>query len=155
MDDCSNCGTSSRRFHRGEIGDVAGYSETPLATKLGIRYGSSLVILGAPSQLTIELPTDVVLRRRASGRADVIVSFHTRALHLRRRVEILGQMIFPSGGLWIAWPKKSSMVETDVTEHVVRDAVLALGLVDNKVCAIDETWTGLRFVWRSENRCES
>jgi hypothetical protein len=111
-----------------------------------------LILLGAPSDLSIELPPGVIVRRRAQGSADVIVSFTTRGESLRRGVGALGQLVFPNGALWIAWPKKASGVVTDVTEHVVREVALPLGLVDNKVCAIDETWTGLRFVWRTERR---
>jgi len=84
-----------------------------------------------------------------SGRDRVV---HQRGESLRRGVGALGQLVFPNGALWIAWPKKSVGVVTDVTEHVVREVALPLGLVDNKVCAIDETWTGLRFVWRTERR---
>jgi len=131
---------------------MVGYSGTPLATKLGINSDTTLILLGAPSDLSIELPPGVIVRRRAQGSADVIVSFTTRGESLRRGVGALGQLVFPNGALWIAWPKKASGVVTDVTEHVVREVALPLGLVDNKVCAIDETWTGLRFVWRTERR---
>lgn len=119
---------------------------------MGIRSGSTLVILGAPSEISIDLPPMVAVRRRARGPADVVVVFITRAESLRRRVASLSQLVFPGGGLWIAWPKKTSGLVTDITDHVVRDVALPLGLVDNKVCAIDETWTGLRLVWRTENR---
>jgi hypothetical protein len=71
---------------------------------------------------------------------------------LRRRIEALARVIHPAGGLWIAWPKRASGVPTDMTEDVVREVALPLGLVDNKVCAIDQTWSGLRLVWRRENR---
>ena len=81
-----------------------------------------------------------------------MVDFVTRAAGLGRRMEQLSAMVHPDGGLWIAWPKRSSGVATDVTDHVVRDLALGLGLVDNKVCAIDDTWTGLRVVWRVGNR---
>ena len=131
---------------------MAGYSATPLAAKLGIRSNSTLVILGAPPEISFDLPPTVVVRHRALGPADVVVVFNTRAESLRRVVESLCQLIFPDGGLWIAWPKKSSGLATDITDHVVRELALALGLVDNKVCSIDETWTGLRLVWRRENR---
>ena len=131
---------------------MAGYSGTPLAQKLGIRADSELVILGAPANFSIELPSNVVLRRRRGGSADLVVSFHTRAAPLRAAMAGLGEMVYPHGSLWVAWPKKASGVATDVTDHVVRDCALSLGLVDNKVCAIDETWTGLRLVWRTELR---
>ena len=86
------------------------------------------------------------------GRADVIVFFTLSRAKLERRVEIAGRAIFPNGGLWIAWPKRASKIDTDMTEDVVRDVALPLGLVDNKVCAIDDTWSGLRIVWRRELR---
>ena len=82
----------------------------------------------------------------------MVVAFFTRRRDLERRMEALSRVIYPNGGLWIAWPKKSSGVETTVNEDVVRAAALPLGLVDNKVCAIDETWSGLRVVWRRERR---
>jgi len=131
---------------------------TPLSTKLGIRPGSTLVVLDAPAGLLDEgdLPADVVVRRRRQGngraRADVVVAFFTRRARYERSLEGLGPMIFPDGGLWIAWPKRSSGVETDLTDHAVRAVALPLGLVDNKVCAIDDVWTGLRLVWRTTTR---
>ena len=78
--------------------------------------------------------------------------FVKSAAKLERRMEALGKMIFPSGSLWIAWPKRASGLATDVSDHVVREIALPRGLVDNKVCAIDDTWTGLRVVWHVENR---
>ncbi|HWE68146.1 MAG TPA: DUF3052 domain-containing protein, partial [Acidimicrobiales bacterium] len=92
------------------------------------------------------------VKRQARGHADVVVAFFTRRAQLEQRVAALGQLVFPAGGLWIAWPKRSSGQSTDLTDHVVRAVALPLGLVDNKVCAIDATWTGLRLVWRTERR---
>jgi hypothetical protein len=132
--------------------DVAGYSGTPLAKKLGLTEGSTLLLLGAPAGVVADLPPSVTVKTQRRGRADVVVAFFTGRKELEGRVDALGQAIFPSGGLWIAWPKKSSGVATDITDHVVREVALPLGLVDNKVCAIDETWTGLRLVWRVERR---
>ncbi|HEY6473864.1 MAG TPA: DUF3052 domain-containing protein, partial [Acidimicrobiales bacterium] len=86
------------------------------------------------------------------GSADVVVAFFVRRSDFERRIEGLAKMIFPAGGLWVAWPKRASGRETDMHEGVVREAALPLGLVDNKVCAIDDTWTGLRVVWRRERR---
>jgi hypothetical protein len=131
---------------------VPGYSETPLAKKLGIATGSRLVVLSAPAGLVIEIPAAVRVRRRAGGGADVVLAFFTSTEALERRIEVLGRMIFPSGGLWIAWPKKTSGLATDVNQDVVRRVALPRGLVDNKVCAIDDTWSGLRLVWRLEKR---
>jgi hypothetical protein len=134
---------------------VTGYSQTALLIKLGVKEGSTLVLLHAPPTFTMEVPSSVKVRRRSRGRADVIVAFFSRSTVLERQVEALGRMIFPSGSLWIAWPKKTSGVSTDVTDHVVREIAHPLGLVDNKVCAIDETWTALRMVWRLDRRMTS
>ncbi len=125
---------------------------TPLATKLGIREGSTLALLGEPVPPALELPSGVQVRRRTGGRADVVVTFVTEVADMEERMARLGRMVFPAGSLWIAWPKRSSGLVTDVTDHEVRRVALPLGLVDNKVCAIDDTWTGLRLVWRRELR---
>jgi len=131
---------------------VAGYSGTPLATKLGIKQGASFALLDAPGDLDLVLPPGVALKRRAVGRADVVAAFFVERGRFEARLVALAKMILPSGGLWIAWPKKSSGVRTDLSDHVIRDAALAMGLVDNKVCAIDDTWSALRLVWRTELR---
>ena len=131
---------------------MAGYSGTPLASKLGVKEGSTLVLLNAPAGVITGLPAGVAVRRQARGSADVVVEFATQHARLERRIDSLARMIYPSGGLWIAWPKGASGVVTDITDHVVREVALPLGLVDNKICAIDETWTGLRLVWRRELR---
>ena len=133
----------------------AGYSGTPLIRKLGIKEEQRLAFLNAPDDFATtlgELPESAELRASARGKLDVIVLFVTRRAELGRRIEALGRSIHPDGGLWVAWPKRSSGVETDMTEDVVRELALPLGLVDNKVCAIDETWSGLRVVWRKERR---
>jgi hypothetical protein len=133
---------------------MAGYSGTPLPQKLGIKEGNRVAILGAPDGLhnLAPLPEGVSVRTRARGSVDVILLFVKRRAELERRIERLLDSLDPAGGLWIAWPKRSSGIETDVTEDVVRDVALPLGLVDNKVCASDETWSGLRLVIRLENR---
>jgi hypothetical protein len=134
---------------------TAGYSGTPLPKKLGIAAGHRLMLLHAPAGFddTLgELPPDVTVVRRLSGRADVVVAFVDRRSHLEAAIERLGTAIFPAGSVWVAWPKKASGVPTDMTEDRVRDAALPLGLVDTKVCAIDPTWSGLRLVWRKERR---
>jgi len=131
---------------------MAGYRGTPLARKLGILEGSSLVLLAEPPGVITGLPHGVTVRRRAQGRADVVVAFFVQRAQFERRIAALGRIVFPAGGLWIAWPKRSSGVATTMHEDVVREVALPLGLVDNKVCAIDETWTGLRVVWRRERR---
>jgi hypothetical protein len=131
---------------------VAGYSGTPLATKLGIVEQSKLALIGEPPGVVDGLPSGVTVVRRAGGRANVVVAFFVQRAPFTRRIEALGRMIFPDGGLWIAWPKRASGVPTTMNENVVREVALPLGLVDNKVCAIDATWSGLRLVWRRERR---
>jgi len=134
---------------------VAGYSGTPLAKKLGIKPGDSVALLAAPDgfERTLDgLPDGVQLRATARGTHAVVVSFHTQRADLERRIPSLLRALDVNGGLWIAWPKKASKVPTDITEDTVREVFLPLGLVDNKVCAIDDIWSGLRVVWRKENR---
>lgn len=131
---------------------MVGYSGTPLPKKLGIGERSSVALLGAPPNLFDEMPAGVTVRRQARGSADVVVAFFTERRELERRIERLARMIYPTGGLWIAWPKRTSGVATTVNENVVREIALPLGLVDNKVCAIDEIWSGLRVVWRLDRR---
>ena len=131
---------------------MAGYSGTPLPRKLGIVEGSTLALVNAPPGVIDGLPAEVTVKRQVRGKADVVVAFFTERRDFERRVEALGRMIFPSGGLWVAWPKRSSGRATTMHEDVVREVALPLGLVDNKVCAIDETWSGLRVVWRRERR---
>jgi hypothetical protein len=135
---------------------TTGYSGTPLPRKLGIKPGHRVALLGAPDgfegETLGELPGGVRVTRRAGGKADVIVSFHTERAELERRLPALRALMEPAAGLWIAWPKKASKLETDITEDVLREIALPTGLVDNKVCAIDETWSGLRLVIRLEHR---
>jgi hypothetical protein len=133
----------------------AGYSGTPLAKKLGIREGSRLAAVSAPdgfADLLAPLPDGVAVRDHLRGPLDVIVFFTTRRAELEKRLPALRKALDPAGRLWIAWPKKSSGVETDMTENVVREVALPTGLVDNKVAAIDETWSGLQLVIRLEHR---
>ncbi|HEY7075141.1 MAG TPA: DUF3052 domain-containing protein [Solirubrobacteraceae bacterium] len=131
----------------------AGYSGTPLPKKLGIKPGHRLLLLAAPEGFELgELPEDVTVVRRAQGEADVIVSFHTARADLERRLPRLRALMRPAAGLWIAWPKRASKMATDVTEDVVRELGLANRLVDNKVAALDATWSGLRLVIRLKDR---
>ena len=131
---------------------TAGYSGTPLPKKLGIKPGQRVALLGAPDGFELELPDDVTVKQRAAGKADVILSFHTSRAELERRLPALRALMEPAAGLWIAWPKRASKVPTDITEDVLREIALPTGLVDNKVCAVDETWSGLRLVIRLERR---
>jgi hypothetical protein len=132
-----------------------GYSGTPLARKLGIREGSRLALLGAPDGFDQELaplPDGVTVLHRLAPDLDVAVLFVTQRRVLERRFGEVAAALTPAGGLWVAWPKRASKVPTDVTEDVLREVGLPQGLVDNKVCAVTEVWSGLRFVWRVENR---
>ena len=132
---------------------MAGYSDTPLAEKLGIKEGARLAILGAPDGFTIDsLPPAVDVRTSARGVHDVILSFHTARAELAKRLPSLMRALDVDGGLWISWPKKASGVATDITEDVVREVALPTGLVDVKVCAVDGTWSGLRLCLRKELR---
>jgi hypothetical protein len=134
----------------------SGYSGTPLPQKLGIKPGHAVALVGAPEQfesVTLgRLPDGVMVSAQARGALDVIVFFTRRRSELARRVKRLADLVAPDGTVWIAWPKQSSKLDTDITEDTIRDVALPLGLVDNKVCAIDETWSGLRLVIRRENR---
>jgi hypothetical protein len=134
---------------------VAGYSGTPLVRKLGIKPEARLGLIRAPEHFAAllgELPAGVAVRTRVRGPLDVIVAFFVDRSELVRRLPTLMAALDQTGGLWIAWPKRSSGVSTDVTENVVRELGLAAGLVDNKICAIDETWSGLRLVYRLRDR---
>jgi hypothetical protein len=134
---------------------TTGYSGTPLPRKLGMKEGARVAVLDAPEDFTDTLgplPDGVTVRERLRGPLDVIVFFTERRADLERRIDRLKAALDPAGRLWIAWPKRASKVETDMTEDVVRDIALPLGLVDNKVAAIDETWSGLQLVIRKELR---
>ena len=132
---------------------AAGYSGTPLAKKLGIKEGSTVILLNAPTDLELDgMPDGVSVRTVARGTSAVVVTFHEWRADLEKRVPQLLKALAVDGGLWIAWPKKASGVATDMTEDVVREVCLPLGLVDNKVCAITDIWSGLRVVWRREHR---
>jgi hypothetical protein len=127
-------------------------SNTPLAIKLGVTGTSRVLVLHAPAGFELDVDPRVVQRRRSKSARDVVVAFFTQDSTYRDEIESLSRLITPSGGLWIVWPKRSSGVTTTMTDHIVRDGALPLGLVDNKVCAIDATWTGVRLVWRLERR---
>jgi len=132
-----------------------GYSGTPLPAKLGIRQDARVALLGAPPVLDAllePLPDGALLLRRVAPELDVALLFVRTAADLRRRLPIVRRSMTPAGGLWVAWPKRASGVPTDVTEDVVRRAGLAAGMVDNKVCAVDATWSALRLVTRLRDR---
>jgi hypothetical protein len=139
------------------LAEQAGYSGTPLPAKLGIGEGDEVALIGAPERFedTLgELPDVASLHTDLADNAryDVILVFVTERAELEAELPRLRARMAPACGLWIAWPKRASKVPTDMTENVVREVALPTGLVDNKVCAIDETWSGLRLVIRRENR---
>src|SRR5262249_18407459 len=139
----------------GSLEPMAGYSGTPLAKKLGIKEGHRVAFISAPvgfSELIGGLPQRVTVKSPVRGPLDLIVFFPESRGELARRLPALRRAMDPAAGLWIAWPKRSSGVETDMTEDVVRELGLAHRLVDNKVASIDETWSGLRLVIRLTDR---
>ena len=135
---------------------TAGYSGTPLPKKLGIKPGSRVAVLSAPDRFVestlAPLPDEVELRSRARGPLDVILFVTKRRTVLERRFDTLVGALDRAGALWVAWPKGTSGVPTDLTENVIRDIALPKGLVDTKVAAIDDVWSGLKLVIRVENR---
>lgn len=133
----------------------AGYSGTPLPQKLGIKEGHKVAVIGGPRGFDLGvLPTGAVLQHGLVGkvRLDVVVVFVTRRPDMVTRIAACRPRMQQAAGLWIAWPKRASGVATDITEDTIREVALPTGLVDNKVCAIDETWSGLRLVIRKELR---
>lgn len=134
---------------------VSGYSGTPLAKKLGIKEGFRLAFVSAPAEfdaLLGDLPKGVRHCGRDEDLLDLIVLFTDRRSELEGSFPDLAGRIQPAGSLWIAWPKRSSGRATDLTENVIREIGLRFGLVDNKICAISEIWSGLRFVYRLADR---
>jgi len=134
---------------------VAGYSGKPLVQKLGIKSGSTIAVIGAPrgyARTLGKLPSGVTHRTSAVGPLDFIQFFSSEKQELERRFAALARALAPAGMLWISWPKKASGVTTDLTEDVIRAVGLAHGLVDVKVAAVDDVWSGLKFVRRLEDR---
>jgi len=134
---------------------MAGYSGTPLPKKLCIREGARVALVGAPQgfeSVLGELPAGAGVVSPSRKGLDVVLLFARSRAELVRRFESLAARIAPDGSLWVAWPKKASGVETDLAEGYVRQHGLDVGLVDVKVCAVNETWSGLRFVYRLKDR---
>jgi hypothetical protein len=134
---------------------IAGYSGTPLPQKLGIKEGHKVAVIGGPSDFDLGvLPTGALVQHKLAGKTplDVFVVFVTRRADLVTKIATCRPRMQQAAGLWIAWPKRASGVVTDITEDTIREVALPTGLVDNKVCAIDETWSGLRLVIRKELR---
>lgn len=134
---------------------MAGYSSTPLPKKLGIKIGSRVLLNNAPSGFAdalTPLPERAQILEKARHAVDVIVLFARQRTEIRASLPKAMGRLKRDGGLWIAWPKKSSGVTTDLDFDKVQHAGLTVGLVDNKICAIDQTWSGLRFVYRKKDR---
>ena len=124
------------------------YSQTPLRQKLGIKDGSRIGLQRAPEGFS----ETIGVSPRTRGKLDLVVLFATRKGELIRHFPVLARRLEPDGGLWVAWPKKSAKVETDLSFETVQKVGLDAGLVDNKSCSIDETWQALRFVYRLADR---
>jgi hypothetical protein len=133
---------------------MAGYSGTPLAKKLGVKEGFNLRFVNAPAKLykELDLPANVTVNSRTRKPIDLVLLFVTTKRDLERAFSSYAAKLTPAGMLWICWPKKSSGVASDLTDNLVRQLGLAKGMVDVKVCAVDEVWSGLKFVFRLKDR---
>jgi hypothetical protein len=135
---------------------VAGYSTRSLPDKLGIKPGMGLAVLGAPAHLIAELAGSTTLETRLRPGLDMVMFFTMKRRELERRWPALTRSLTPAGALWVSWPKKSAVkaqgLVSDMTEDVVREVALPTGWVDTKVCAVDDTWSGLKCVLRVELR---
>ena len=134
---------------------MAGYSGTPLAKKLGIKVGSHLLLVGAPDQylaLLEPLPEGVQFGTRLSEATDIVQIFSVRRAEIEHLLSSYRAKLKSTGMVWVSWPKKSAKLPTDITEDTIREIALPMGLVDIKVCAVDEVWSGLKLVLRKKNR---
>jgi hypothetical protein len=136
---------------------AAGYSATPLAQKLGIKQGARVFAVGTPQNyrtLLAPLPDGVSFTSRLLPATDIVHLFTRKRAELEKSLGAWYGKLKPDAAVWVSWPKKSSGVATDITEDVVREVALPIGLVDIKVCAVDATWSGLKLVIRKENRTD-
>jgi hypothetical protein len=134
---------------------TAGYSGTPLAKKLGIKEGSTVLTVGAPEnflELLRPLPHGACVTAGPVADADIVHLFTNGRDELFRELSRCSKLIKQNGSIWVSWYKKAARLPTEITEDTVREAALPLGLVDVKVCAVDEKWSGLKLVIRKENR---
>jgi hypothetical protein len=130
-----------------------GYSGTPLARKLQVRPGDVVALVGAPRAWAIpDLPDGARIRRSLGTGAEVVIAFIRRAADLQGVVDDVSPLLGPEDSLWLVWPRRAAGHDSDVTENLLREVVLPTGLVDVKVAAVGEDWSGLRFVWRKELR---
>lgn len=133
----------------------SGYSGTPLAKKLGFKEGSVVYARNAPGHyrdLLGPLPPGILFPRRVTDQVDIVHGFFLKVSDLELELARLRKMLAPHAAIWVSWPKKASKVATDITEDVIRSVALPLGFVDIKVCAVDETWSGLKLVVRKSLR---
>jgi hypothetical protein len=135
---------------------MAGYSGTPLVKKLGIKPGFNIAFISAPSGYAneLDLPPDVTINSRSGKPLDFAQLFVKSEKELKEKFSEYAKRLHAAGMLWVSWPKKSSGVTTDLSESIVRDIGLAAGLVDIKICAVDEVWSGLKFVFRLQDRAQ-
>jgi hypothetical protein len=134
---------------------MAGYSGTPLPQKLGLKPNEQVVLINAPgdyAELLGEIPPGIVFSERMKTGARFVHLFATKRTELKKKLGALRKQLADDGTLWVSWPKKSAGVPTDVTEDVIRAVALPLGFVDIKVCAVDETWSGLKLMVRRTDR---
>ena len=139
----------------GAAGDpvtTPGYSGRPQAVKLGLKPGQRVSLHQPPRGWALADPPGGLAGAGPDGQADVIVAFFSEAADLAAQIVELGRRIYPAGALWVAWPRRAAGHRSDITDNFIRDQALPIGLVDVKVAAIDEDWSGLRLVWRVENR---
>jgi hypothetical protein len=136
----------------GELVTAPGYSGRPQAAKLGLKSGHRVHLHHPPPGWALAEPLPELADAGADGPADVIIAFFTRADDIGTQIEALARRVYPGGALWIAWPRRAAGHHSDITDNVIRAHALPVGLVDVKVAAIDDNWSGLRVVWRLENR---
>ena len=131
---------------------MAGYSSRSQAAKLGVKPGQRIAIVNRSPGWDLEDPPGELSDAGLDGAADVIVAFFAEAAEIPAQLPRLVERIFPAGAIWVAWPRRAAGHQSDITDNVIREHALPLGLVDVKVAAIDNDWSGLRLVWRVENR---
>jgi hypothetical protein len=137
---------------------MAGYSDTPLTKKLGIKEGFKVLVIKGPAEyraLLAPLPASVAFTSTATSSTNLVHVFATERNALTRLLPTLRKKLSPEAAIWVSWPKKSSKVATDITEDTIREVALPLGLVDIKVCAVTEVWSGLKLVVRKELRSQA
>jgi hypothetical protein len=130
----------------------AGYSGTPQARKLGLKPGVRVALDDPPPGWSLSGPPDGLLPADAAGGPEVIIAFFRAAAEIPERLSALARRVYPDGAIWAAWPRRAAGHASDITDNIVRSHALELGLVDVKVAAIDDDWSGLRLVWRVSNR---